>query len=76
MKITNANDLLFAIAFRARVLCSFPSEEVRRLHGTADSKTAAIDETRGMSKAEVIEAILIDEFEDDANKIDEGDNHT
>ena len=73
-----ANDLLYAIAKRAQVLCDSSSPEVRRIYGTADTPSAAISESHGMSKGEVIEAILTNEFEDEANKIDteeEGNDH-
>jgi hypothetical protein len=66
----NANDLLYAIAKRARDLCDKPVSYARLCYGTADTITGAIEESKGMSKGEVIEAVLIDEFDLDANKID------
>jgi hypothetical protein len=56
------NDLVYKIAERAKVLSSISIDALRRVFGTADSLHAVRKETIGMSRGDLIEEVLLDEF--------------
>jgi len=58
----NFNDLVFNVSKRAKELADKPINELRLAVGTADTLQGAIQETKHMSRGELIESILTEEF--------------
>lgn len=63
----SAVDLLYALAKRARELSDEPMSALRRTYVREESYTGSPRDTRG----QVVENVLLDEFEDTAKHIDE-----
>lgn len=58
----NTNDLVYKVAERARELANEPINMLRLAVGTSDFRTAAIKESKHLSRGELIEEILTEEF--------------
>jgi hypothetical protein len=59
----DTNDIVYAVAKRARELANKPVLELRiAVAEAATSASGAVKETRGQSRGELIEAILCEEF--------------
>ena len=70
MKYKTRKDLVYAMAERARVLGDEPVRMLRLKVSTQDSITAALAETAHMSKSQLIEDILIEEFEGEMEEVE------
>jgi len=58
----NVNDLVYKMAARARILADQKMVELKLTVGTADGVRAAIAESIGRSRGDLIEEILLEEF--------------
>jgi hypothetical protein len=65
MAYQNENELVAAVAARAKALADHPIDVVRQIASTSDTGSlySARQEARGESKGALVEAILLDEFQ-------------
>ena len=66
-----AEELMHAIAARAKFWADQPLDHLRMQCGTANTPQGAIRENRWRRRGDLLEEILWDEFEGAAKKIDE-----
>lgn len=63
MKYTNVNDLVYAVAARAKALADMPIPALRMACAeNSNTMHEAKGETLGMSRGDMIEKVLLDEF--------------
>lgn len=65
-----AVDLMFAMAKRAGELANEPINALRISAGTQDTPSASIRELQHQNRGQLIEDLLIEEFEERAKEID------
>lgn len=56
------NALIAAVALRAKELTDKKMDELRDIFGEDESRSARRDQCLGMTKGDLVEAILLDEF--------------
>lgn len=61
-KVTNANQLVELLAERVKKLADESLIMLRLEHSGSETRGGANRETRGMSRGELIEAILLDDY--------------
>ena len=69
-----AVNLLYKVAERTKELSGMTVNELRYRLGTADTYHGAIAEHKHKGRGELIEEILIEEFEDLAKQVDDTEN--
>lgn len=60
-----ANNVIYAVSYRARLLVDMKMEDLRDILGTDDTPHGRRQELIGMTKGQMIEAILTQEFADE-----------